>query len=102
MPAKMIALYKAPQDLSAFMKHYTEIHTPLVLAYPGLEKLEVTEVKRNLMAKELPYVLIAEMTFKDMETLKAALKSPQGEAVGKDLMGFAGDLATVLLTEDTL
>ena len=32
--------------------------------------------------------------------LKAGLRSPEGKASGKDLMGFAGDLVTLMIGEE--
>ena len=35
-----------------------------------------------------------------MEDLKNGLRSDEGKASGKDLMGFAGDLVTLMIAED--
>jgi uncharacterized protein (TIGR02118 family) len=96
---KFIALYKKPADEEAFMRHYTEVHTPLVLKVPGLHKLEVTRLTRNPMGGEPAYFLMAEMSYPDMDTFKAAMKSPENAATGADLMTFAADLVTLLQGE---
>ena len=96
---KFIALYKQPADEAAFLKHYAEVHTPLVLKTPGLSRLEVTRLTRNPMGGEAAYFLMAEMYYPDLDTYKAAMKSPENAAAGKDLMGFAGDLVTLLQGE---
>lgn len=96
---KFIALYKQPADEDAFLKHYAEAHTPLVLRTPGLARLEVTRLTRNPMGGDPAYFLMAEMYYPDLDTYKAAMKSPENAAAGQDLMGFAGDLVTLLQGE---
>ena len=39
--AKMIAIYRTPNDIEAFDKHYFEVHIPLAKKLPGLIKYEV-------------------------------------------------------------
>lgn len=97
---KFIALYKKPADEAAFMRHYTEVHTPLVLRVPGLERLEVTRLTRNpLGGGEPAYFLMAEMYYPDLDTFKAAMRSPENAATGADLMTFADDVVTLLQGE---
>jgi uncharacterized protein (TIGR02118 family) len=96
---KLVALYKKPADPDAFLRHYHEVHRPLVLSTPGLQALEVSRVTRNVMGGEPPYFLIAEMSFPDLDTYKVAMRSPENAAAGEDLMRFAGDLVTLLLLE---
>lgn len=96
---KLLALYKTPDDLDAFMTHYHEVHTPLVLKTPGLDRLVVDRVTADAFGGDPEYVLIAEMHFRDRDTFRAAMKSEENRAVGRDLMGFAKGLATVLVTE---
>lgn len=95
---KLIALYKKPEDREAFDQHYEEVHTPLAQKMPGLEKLEVTRITGAPMG-ESPYYLMAEMYFKDKETLNEAMSSAEGTAAAKDLMGFAGKLVSMMIGE---
>ena len=86
---KLVALYKKPEDIAAFDKHYFDVHTPLAMKMPGLVKAEVARVTGG-PAGESPLHLVAELYFKDMAALNAAMASPEGKAAAKDLMGFAG------------
>ncbi len=43
---------------------------------------------------------MCEMYYESHEALKAAMKSDEGKASGKDLMGFAADLVTLMIGEE--
>ena len=99
MAVKLVALYLKPADVDAFLKHYEEVHTPLVRQVPGLDRLIVNRVT-GAPVGEPPYFLIAEMHFADRATFDRAMSSAENRAAGKDLRGFAGDLVTMLVAED--
>lgn len=96
---KLIAMYERPEDEAAFFKHYEQVHTPLALAVPGLARLVLNRVTADAFGGEPRYVLIAEMHFPDRATLDAAMRSPENRALGKDLMGFAKGIVTVLFAD---
>lgn len=91
---KLIAVYKKPEDVEAFNRHYFEVHAPLAEKMPGLIKMEVSKIYGS-PAGESNLHLIAEMYFESKEALVAALSSPEGRAAGKDLMGFAGKVVSM-------
>src|SRR5688500_10177317 len=95
---KLVALFKRPQDVEEFDRHYTETHAPLMARVPVLERMEVT---RNLQAfrGEPEYYLIAEMYFRDRESFDAAMASEENRAAGKDLMSFAREYVTMFYGE---
>ena len=97
---KLIALYQAPEDADAFMAHYREVHMPLVRAVPGLVEAKAWRVKGDAMGGEAPYFLIAEMSYPDEATFKAAMASPENRAAGKDLMSFARGKVKLLIVEE--
>lgn len=91
---KFVALYKKPDDIEAFEKHYFEIHMPLVAKIPGLIKSETARLSgmpstRSQTGQEIQYYLITEMYFESMDLLNEGMASPEGKAAGRDLMGFA-------------
>jgi uncharacterized protein (TIGR02118 family) len=92
---KLIAMFTAPDNVEEFDKHYNEVHAPLMKQVPGLERLVVS---RNLRAfgGDAPYYLIAEMHFADKDSFKTAMASEENKAAGKDVMGFAGKLVTMV------
>jgi uncharacterized protein (TIGR02118 family) len=95
---KLIALYRKPADPEEFDKHYFEVHTPLVRRYPGLRKLEILRVTGAPIG-ETKYHILCEMSFDSKDAMDAALASPEGKAVARDLMSFAADVATVFVGE---
>lgn len=52
------------------------------------------------MGGEGKYYLTCEMKYDNLEALQAGLRTAEGKASGKDLMGFAGDLVTLMIGED--
>ena len=93
---KMLALYRAPDDIDAFLDHYRSVHRPLVEKVPGLVRMELTRIDRTLIGEQGNF-LLAEMLFADAESLKAAVRSPENAAAGADLGNFASGLVTVML-----
>ena len=96
---KFVALYRKPADEEAFLRHYAEVHTPLVRRTPGLARLEVTRFTRNPAGGDPAFFLMAEMYYPDLETFKTAMKTPENAAAGRDLTSFAGDVVTLLQGE---
>lgn len=95
---KFIAIYRKPENVEDFDKHYNEVHAPLAAKMPGLIKLEVNRIYGTPMG-ESDLHLIAEMYFETKEAMLQALSSPEGKAAGKDLMGFAGKVVSMHFAE---
>jgi uncharacterized protein (TIGR02118 family) len=95
---KLVALFKRPEAVEEFDRHYEDVHAPLMRKVPGLARMEVT---RNLRAfrGEPEYYLIAEMYFEDKESFDAAMASEENRAAGKDLMSFAREVVTMVYGE---
>lgn len=98
MVAKMIALYKQPADPAVFDDKYFNEHIPLAQKMPGLQLIEISRVSGAPMG-EPAYYLMAELYFDSMDSVKAAMSSPEGKAAGKNIMSFAGDLVTMMFAE---
>lgn len=98
--AKLIALYNHPENKEVFDDHYFNIHGPLTAKIPGLREMKVTKMTGSPMGGESKYYLMCEMIYDDMESLQQGMRSAEGKASGKDLMGFAGNLVTLLIGED--
>jgi len=99
MSIKLVALYRKPADVDAFMAHYEQVHLPLVAKTPHLIKTVVGRVTGSPMG-EPAYFLTAEMVFPDAARFREAMRSPENQAAGKDLMGFAADLVTLIVVEE--
>ena len=48
--ARMVVVYKTPEDIKAFNRHYFEKHVPIAKKRPGLRKYEVSEAADGLEA----------------------------------------------------
>ena len=97
---KLIALYKQPKDKEAFDEHYFNVHGPITEKIPGLQRMEVTKILGTPMGKESDYYILCEMYYENHEALQNGMRSAEGKASGKDLMGFAGDLVTLMIGEE--
>ena len=98
--AKLIAFYKHPENKEAFDEHYFNVHVPITEKIPGLREMKVTKVTGSPMGGEAKYYLICEMYYDNPEALKAGLRSEEGKASGKDVMGFAGNLVSFMIGEE--
>lgn len=98
--AKLIALYKHPENKEEFDEHYFNVHAPITAKIPGLREMKVTKMTGSPMGGDAKYYLMCEMIYDDLESLQAGLRSDEGKASGKDLMGFAGKLVTLMIGED--
>jgi uncharacterized protein (TIGR02118 family) len=98
--AKLIALYKQPEDPAVFDEMYFNSHLPLIAKVPGLQKTVVFRFTRTLMGDG--YYLMAEMTFADKDSLKAGMKSPEMAAAGENLNSFASGLTTLMFAEEEI
>ena len=98
--AKLIALYKHPENKEEFDDHYFNVHAPITAKIPGLREMKVTKITGSPMGGEGKYYLMCEMYYDSLEDLQQGLRSPEGKASGKDLMGFARDLVTLMIGED--
>jgi uncharacterized protein (TIGR02118 family) len=95
---KMIAIFKRPQNVEAFLEHYENVHLPMIRQMPGLRKLEVNYFI-DLRGGDADPFAMAEMYFDDQDSLMASMKSPEGKAGGKDLQTFASDLVQITFAE---
>jgi uncharacterized protein (TIGR02118 family) len=91
---KLIALYRNPSDAAEFDKHFFEVHVPMLRTFPGLRKLEITRVTGAPIG-EAKFHVMAEIYFDSRDAMDAALASPAGKAVTRDIMSFAADVITV-------
>lgn len=91
----MLVIYRTPEDTDAFLRHYKDVHMPLVRKLPGLISADATLINRSLVG-EHGIFLVATLAFADATCLKTALKSAENAAVGADAMAFAGPIISVM------
>jgi uncharacterized protein (TIGR02118 family) len=89
--ARMIVIYKKPADVKAFEKHYFETHIPLAKKIPGLRKYEVSRGPVTVLVGPPDVHLIGTVYFDDLDAMKKAFASPEGQAAAADRRSYAPD-----------
>jgi uncharacterized protein (TIGR02118 family) len=97
--ARLIVLYRQPEDPAAFDAHYRDLHTPIVQQYPNLRDLRVSRAD-GVAGRPPDFYLVAEMAFDSRADLDAALASEPGRESGRDLRNFAAAGTTMLIVDD--
>ena len=96
---KATALYGHPEKPDAFDEHYARTHVPLVEKMPNLQRFEAAKVVATPDSSELPYYLIAELYFEDLEQLQDGFASDEGQAVAADFQNFVTGGVTLFFSE---
>ena len=99
--AKFIALYKKPANPEEFDRHYFDVHMPLVNKIPGLKRAEINKIVGGPQG-DSEYYMIATLYFDNMEDLKSGMSSAEGRAAGKDIMGVAAGIVTMMFAEEKI
>lgn len=101
--SRFVALYRLPEDereAEVFGRRYRSSHLPLVVRTPGLCRVEVSRVARNLLG-DSAFMLMAVMTFTDREAMRAGMRSEEWARAGANLADLGGtELATMFTLDD--
>jgi uncharacterized protein (TIGR02118 family) len=89
--ARMVVIYRTPKNVEAFDRHYFEIHVPLAKKIPGLRKYEVSDGPVTVVAGPPDVYLIGTLYFDDLDAIKKAFASPEGQATAADRQLYAPD-----------
>lgn len=89
--ARMIAIYKTPEDKEAFDKHYLEVHIPLAKKLPGLIKYDVSLNPIMSTTGHSETYLIGTLHFESLDAIKEAFASETGKACAADRKILAPD-----------
>ncbi len=89
--ARMLVIYKTPEDKDAFDKHYFEVHIPLAKKLPGLMKYEVSKSPVIAITGDAGTYLIGTLYFDSLDAIKSAFASEQGKACAADRKILAPD-----------
>ena len=94
---KLVVLYPAPVDREAFVAYYESIHLPLASRLPGLTAWRyTTQVGSAPDGAPAPYFAVFEADFTDVSAFRAAMASPEGQAVAADVPNYATGGAVVI------
>ena len=97
---KLVAIYKVPNDIESFEKHYEEVHVPITKKIPNLKELRVNRVFGGPTGKSNLH-MIAELCFENKSAFQEAMGTKEAMESGKDAMGFAGEVLSVHFAEET-
>jgi uncharacterized protein (TIGR02118 family) len=89
--ARMVVIYRTPENVEAFDRHYFDIHVPLAKKIPGLRKYEISDGAIATPGGGSDVHLIGTLHFDDFAAIKTAFASPEGQAAGADRRLFAPD-----------
>ena len=101
--AKVIVLYPAPRDVTAFERAYTQDHAPMVTpqTFKGLTKFAASKIVGTPDGSPAPFSRIAELHFPSMEVLQAAAASaPAQKAVAHAISISNGGMPIFLVAEE--
>lgn len=87
---KLIVLYPEPVDRAAFIEYYESSHLPLATKLPELRSWRyTTNVSPDAKGNPAPYFAVFEAEFNDVDDFRAAMSSPEGQAVAADVPNYA-------------
>jgi len=89
--AKMTVIYKVPQDIEFFERHYFEVHIPLAKQLPGLIRYEINDGRIISTTGHAEPYRIANLYFKSMEEMIKAFQSEIGRQCADDRKILAGN-----------
>jgi uncharacterized protein (TIGR02118 family) len=89
--ARMVVIYRTPENPAAFDRHYFETHVPLAKKLPGLRKYEVSRGPIASPGGPTDFYLVATLHFDDLAAIRAAFASPCGQEAAADRRHFAPD-----------
>lgn len=94
---KFVVLFKQPSNLDDFENAYTDfLH--LVENMPDIARRQVMHIVGSPTGQS-PYYRAIELYFNDLDTMKAALTTPEGQEAGNELARFMNDGFEVYFAE---
>jgi uncharacterized protein (TIGR02118 family) len=87
--ARLVVMYKTPQDAAAFDKHYFDKHVALAKKIPGVRSYEVSQGAVATPGGPSNYHLVAILEFDDVPAIQNAFASAEGQAAVADVGTFA-------------
>jgi uncharacterized protein (TIGR02118 family) len=95
---KLILVFKAPPDPTAFERRWSEEFVPVAERMPGLRRVSVARAYGGPSGPSEVY-RVHEFYFDDEEALRRAMASPEGQQAGRALMGFAARQVSLTFAE---
>jgi uncharacterized protein (TIGR02118 family) len=93
-----MVIFHTPTDVPVFENRWSEEFVPRAEHMPGLRRVVLSRVMGG-PAGGGDVHLVHEFLFDDADAVKAAMVSPEGQAAGRALMGFAAPYVTLCFAE---
>ncbi|MBW8815238.1 MAG: EthD family reductase [Caulobacterales bacterium] len=93
--ARMLVIYRTPNNVEAFDRHYFDVHVPLAKQLPGLRKYELSDGPIATPAGATDVHRIGILHFDDLAAIETAFASPEGLMAAADRRLFAPDYTGV-------
>ena len=95
---KLVVVLRRAADPEALERNWSEYFVPLAERMPGVRRVVVG---RTVGAPGLlpDILLVHELHFDDLDSLRRAMVSPEGQAAGRALMSFAASRADLFFAE---
>jgi uncharacterized protein (TIGR02118 family) len=90
----MVVVYRKPEDVEAFERHYFDIHVPLAKKLRGLRKYEVSRGPIVSPSGANTAFMVATLHFDDMVAIREAFATEIGRQCAEDRQKFAPDEST--------
>ncbi len=87
--ARLVVMYKTPEDTNAFDRHYADKHIPLAKKIPGVRRYEVSQGAIVNPTGGAGYHLVAVLEFDSLAAIQDGVGSAAGQAAVADLQNFA-------------
>lgn len=97
--AKLMALYRRPQDTEAFDRVYFDEHVPLAKKMPGLRRLEIDRINGSPRG-DSDYYLVASLYFDDEDAMRRSMASEESRAAARVLRDLGTEVTMVLANGD--
>jgi uncharacterized protein (TIGR02118 family) len=100
---KLVILLKKKSTFSDgdFAKYWLEKHAPLAKRMPGVRRYVVNLVRRP-PNREPDYNGVVELWFDDVNAMKKAFASPEGQATSKDTEAFTDSVTALYIDEHSI
>ena len=99
--AKLVILYGHPVDTAAFEDYYANRHIPYAAKHmPNVRSAENMRVISTADGGLAPYYRVSQLSYDNVEDLRAGIASEDGRSTIADLASFATGGATLLITDE--
>ena len=95
---KLMLLFRQPADVVEFETRWSNEFVAIAEQMPGLRKVAVSRIVGG-PDQETDLHLVHELFFDDLDSLRRAMVSPEGQAAGHALMAIAPQHVTICFSE---